>query len=111
MRDYQRIRDSAFILPFLGLFLFLPPMLSLFDAPLRVLGIPLIQLYIFSAWLILVIAAWAITKRLAPYEEQNAAQEASQNEPGEQPADNVKTSGDVKTAANAPRNALHGEGE
>lgn len=40
---------------FLGLILFNYPLLSLFDAPVAVFGIPLVYAYLFGAWLLLIL--------------------------------------------------------
>jgi hypothetical protein len=48
----------------LGIILFLPPFLLLFNLQMRVLGIPLLFLYLFAAWMgVIALAAFA-SKRL-----------------------------------------------
>jgi hypothetical protein len=48
----------------LGVILFLPPFLLLFNLQMRVLGIPLLYLYLFTAWLGLIALAAFASKRL-----------------------------------------------
>lgn len=53
----QRAREAAGLLPFLGLFLLMPPVLGLFATPAELAGVPLIVLYVFAVWLGLVLTA------------------------------------------------------
>lgn len=53
----ERARDAAMLLPALGLFLLMPPVIGLFALPLRVAGVPLIVLYLFGVWFALVLGA------------------------------------------------------
>ena len=39
----------------LGLLLFNPPLLSIFDSPETVIGIPILYIYLFTAWAVLVL--------------------------------------------------------
>jgi hypothetical protein len=61
-----RILDAAALLPLAGLFLLLPPAISLFAVDGHVLGIPVIVAYVFGTWLALVACAALIARRLAP---------------------------------------------
>jgi hypothetical protein len=38
----------------LGVLLLTPPFLGIFNSPTRVLGIPLLYLYLFAAWILLI---------------------------------------------------------
>ena len=60
----QRAQSSAALLPALGVFLLLPPFVTLFTGDLRVAGIPLIVLYVFGVWVALVVAAALLARRL-----------------------------------------------
>ncbi|HYD76686.1 hypothetical protein [Ramlibacter sp.] len=60
----QRLRSAAVVLPFLGAFLLLPPFLPLFTARVQVAGLPLIVVYIFGVWAILIALAWWLARRL-----------------------------------------------
>ncbi len=59
-----RVRHAAAVLPLLGAFLLLPPLIALFTAPLRVFGMPLIVLYLFAVWAVLIAAAAWLAHRL-----------------------------------------------
>ena len=60
----QRMREAAVLLPLVGLFLLLPPLIGLFAAPLDIGGVPLVVLYLFAVWLGLVIAAMRLGRAL-----------------------------------------------
>ena len=62
----RKLRDGAMLLPFIGAFLFLSPIITVFTGPLTIFGLPLIFVYIFSAWLGLVLVALAMARRLEP---------------------------------------------
>ncbi len=46
----------------LGLVAFQPPLLSVFSIDARVLGIPILYVYLFAAWGLLVGLVWLTTK-------------------------------------------------
>lgn len=57
-------RDLAIILPVGALAIFLPPYLRIFDQPVTVLGIPLLPLAIFTAWLVGIVLTLLLARRL-----------------------------------------------
>jgi hypothetical protein len=60
-----RMRDAATVLPIIGLFLLMPPVITLFAAHVSVAGVPLIVVYLFSVWLALIVGTAWIARRLA----------------------------------------------
>jgi hypothetical protein len=62
----SRARDAARVLPLVGLFLLLPPVIVPFAVPVDVAGVPLVVLYLFAVWLGLVLAAALLARALAP---------------------------------------------
>ena len=60
----RRARDAAVLLPLLGLFLLMPPIIALFAQPVMVGGVPLIAVYVFGVWLALVAAAALLARAL-----------------------------------------------
>jgi hypothetical protein len=50
----------------IGLAALYPPLLGAFNRPASFLGIPLLPLYLFSAWGVLVVAAWVLNRRDKP---------------------------------------------
>jgi hypothetical protein len=61
-----RARDAARLLPIFGLFLLMPPVISLFAVPADVAGVPLLVLYLFAVWLALVLGAALLGRLLEP---------------------------------------------
>lgn len=62
--DHARRRDAAFVLPFFGVLLLLPPFLNLFTRERLLWGVPLEVLYIFGVWLGLVAGAAILSRRM-----------------------------------------------
>ena len=61
MRRYNLIRQRLIALAFLGAFLFFSPLVRLFDQAPAIGGIPLLYLYLFGAWgLIIGLSAWIL---------------------------------------------------
>lgn len=63
--DAQAARDAATLLPLAGTVLFLPPFILVFAAPVLVAGIPLIVIYLFSVWALIVLGAWFLARQVA----------------------------------------------
>lgn len=61
-----RLRDAAVVLPLVGLFLLMPPVITLFVRPAEVAGVPLIVAYLFGVWLALIGCAALLGRRVAP---------------------------------------------
>jgi hypothetical protein len=66
----------------LGVALFLPPLLLVFNRPAMLLGIPVLYLYLFVAWAVLIALGGFAVRRLdwggsAPQRERMTVQEAS----------------------------------
>ncbi|MGE0797638.1 MAG: hypothetical protein AB7G13_27490 [Lautropia sp.] len=61
-----RVRDAAVVLPWLAVFLLMPPVITLFTGSHTVAGVPLIVVYLFGVWLALIVAAALLARRLAP---------------------------------------------
>ena len=63
-RAERKARDIAFVLPLIGLIAFSPPFIVLFAGAETLFGAPLIVVYVFAAWIGLIIAARAIVEHL-----------------------------------------------
>jgi len=59
-----RARDAARALPWAGAFLLLPPVITLFAAPVDLDGVPLVVVYAFAVWLGLVLGAALLSRAL-----------------------------------------------
>jgi hypothetical protein len=64
VREPRRLQDAAFLLPCLGLILFTPPLLAIFDVPATLAGVPLLLIYCFACWLGLIVAGWRLSVAL-----------------------------------------------
>ena len=70
--------EGLFFLFLLGVFLFNPPLLSIFDLPLQLFGVPLLYLYLFTCWgALLVMVAFIIEKGGDAQEVQESREEAA----------------------------------
>jgi len=79
--------DVAFLVPFLGVVLLLPPLLNLFEDLRTPYGVPVEVLYLFGVWL-LIIAAAVLLSRRRPFRETTPAAEADQpSRPAPSPPD------------------------
>lgn len=65
-RPPPRVQSAAVLVPLAALFLLMPPFVLLFATPRMVFGVPLIVLYIFGVWALLVVATLLLARRLAP---------------------------------------------
>jgi hypothetical protein len=89
MQAPSRTRELLIALFLLGVLLFAPPLLLVFNSATRVLGIPTLYLYLFAIWAALVaLTALAVERpadRLAGTDAESAAREPG--EPAEGPSD------------------------
>lgn len=75
-------RDRWIALFLFGVLAFSPPVLLVFSAEVTVLGVPLLYLYIFIAWLALILTVAAIAESQAAREarERRAGRTAARKE-------------------------------
>lgn len=66
MHGTDRLRERALALPVACLVLFSPPLLTMFGRPVSVAGVPLSYLYVFGAWLALILIGRRLARRLMP---------------------------------------------
>ncbi|QDL93652.1 hypothetical protein FDP22_08695 [Paroceanicella profunda] len=59
------MQDRALVLPLLAVFLFMPPCIRLFAGPQALFGLPVIVVYVFGVWCLLVFAAFRLSRGLA----------------------------------------------
>ena len=64
--DARRWRDFARLLPILGVFLLVSPLVSVFDVEGRFLGIPLIFVFVYGTWSVLILLAVRVAGRIDP---------------------------------------------
>jgi hypothetical protein len=69
MRRPNETGERLFVLFLLGVFLVNPPLLSIFDIPQQVFGIPLLYLYLFACWGALLLLVAVIIEKGSEAEE------------------------------------------
>jgi hypothetical protein len=79
MNRHSRTSERLVALFLLGTVLLVPPVLLVFNRPMRVLGIPTLYLYLFVIWIVLIFLGRVLANRIAV--ELDSAQ-ASAGEPG-----------------------------
>ncbi len=57
-----RKREKSVAIFLLGLLLFSPPLLSMVEGRGPLVGIPLIYLYFFACWAVLILLSWLVAK-------------------------------------------------
>mgnify|MGYP001255421683 CR=1 FL=1 len=79
----QRLNTARQVALFaLGGILLVPPVLTMFDRPIRIAGVPLLYLYLFAAWGVLIGLVGRLTGQLGPDAD------GAQSEPSGSDADN-----------------------
>lgn len=92
-----RRRDAAFLLPALCLLILLPPFVNLFVREMLVWGLPLEVVYLFGVWIVLVVGAMVLARKLGAPEIDGEDSPATPNPgaapdgPGERAADGDET--------------------
>ncbi|MGB6054050.1 MAG: hypothetical protein WBG17_02315 [Burkholderiaceae bacterium] len=84
--DSSTASDAAVALPLFGLFLLMPPLITLFAAGLDLGGVPLIVIYVFGVWIALIVCAALLARRLDPSRSEGTggAESQPQSEPDPQ---------------------------
>lgn len=73
-REAARIVDAARVLPILGVFLLMPPVITLFAGIADVAGVPRVVVYLFGVWLALIVCAALLARRLAPLHDRDSGE-------------------------------------
>ena len=60
----------------------LPPFILVFTAPILVAGIPLIVIYVFGLWAVVIFAAWMVARRHAQAADASAQADSAEAPPG-----------------------------
>ncbi|HEY8594777.1 MAG TPA: hypothetical protein VIL84_06010 [Devosiaceae bacterium] len=69
MPEHRRIENAAFALPVFGAALIFPPIINVFNVEVRLFGVPLEVYYVFGVWMLLILAAFRLS-RLLPRAER-----------------------------------------
>lgn len=78
--------SAAVALPLLGLFLLMPPIVTLFAHGVGFAGVPLIVVYVFGVWAALIVCAGLLAWRLRPVPGSEADAAEGQEPPAPDPA-------------------------
>jgi hypothetical protein len=70
-RDPARTLDAARVLPIIGVFLLMPPVIALFAGFADVGGVPLVVVSLFGVRLALIVCAALLARRLAPMHDRD----------------------------------------
>lgn len=62
--DPESVVDLKWAVPVAMVFLLMPPMLTVFDHPVLIFGIPLLHVYLFAVWFAGIAATAFLTRRL-----------------------------------------------
>jgi hypothetical protein len=75
----RRIRNQEQLVALfvLGALLLLPPLLAIFNRPRRVLGVPVLYLYLFLAWAALIGLTAAVARRAGAAQSRGGSNSAS----------------------------------
>ncbi len=78
MRRPSATGERLFFLFLIGVFLFNPPALSIFDLPRQAFGIPLLFLYLFACWgAMLLLVVFIIERWSGPDEAPDSREDAA----------------------------------
>jgi Ca2+/Na+ antiporter len=84
MQAPSRARELLIALFVLGVALLTPPLLIVFNSPARVLGVPVLYLYLFAVWVVLIALVAVAVERGGDAEDlADAAAEARGSEPAQ----------------------------
>ncbi|MCB1517157.1 MAG: hypothetical protein KDJ19_06030 [Hyphomicrobiaceae bacterium] len=73
----RRLRMIAFFLPWVGLVLFMPPFVKLFDNEHKLFGVPAIGPFVFGVWGALIAIAFLVQHFLRKAEQAQERDEGS----------------------------------
>jgi hypothetical protein len=79
-----RLADRSFALTVLTFVLLTPPIVTIFNVPVLVFGVPLLHLYCFAVWLGAIVVGARLAARLRD-DEQREGQRGADERGGESP--------------------------
>ena len=85
-----RTTERLVALFLLGLILLMPPVVSVFNHEVRVLGIPLLYLYLYAAWALLIVLAAAAARSIDQADNASAQRPDPENRRADRPADETR---------------------
>lgn len=64
MADQRKLENIAVALPVFGIAMILPPIVGVFTSEARILGVPVIVIYLFSMWVLFIFGTYMLSRRL-----------------------------------------------
>lgn len=68
--ERRKLTSAALVLTLLGALVLMPPIVSVFQIHQLILGVPAEVIYLFSVWVLLIVGAWWLGRRL-PHESED----------------------------------------
>jgi len=65
MKDIRKLQFLAFLLPVIGFLLMMPPLITIANVNRMVFGFPAIIAFLFTVWMLLIVAAFLFQRRIA----------------------------------------------
>ncbi len=72
MKDMRKLQFLAFLLPAIGFLLMMPPLISIANVNRMIFGFPAIIAFLFTVWMLLIVAAFLFQLRIAALEASPA---------------------------------------
>lgn len=76
MADRRKLENIAVALPIFGAAMILPPVVGVFAAEARIIGVPVIVIYFFSMWVLFIFGAYLLSRRLKTRQETKIVDES-----------------------------------
>ena len=76
MRSMQKLKERALAVPIVALVLWTPPLVHVFSAEGRIAGIPVLYVYFFGGWALLIVLGGMAARRLCQAGRDTAQAEA-----------------------------------
>ncbi len=75
MANRRKLENAALALSVFGVILMLPPLLSIFNIETRLFGAPIVVIYLFGIWLLLIVATFFLSSFISNSEINNASKD------------------------------------
>lgn len=64
MANRRKLENIAIALPVFGATVILPPIVGVFTSDTRIMGTPIIVVYMFSMWMLFILGTYLLSRRL-----------------------------------------------
>jgi len=83
MPNRRKLENAAMALLIFGAIMIVPPILSIFNIPTQLFGAPLVVIYLFTIWIILIGATFFLSSRLHAKKKSKLNNNSANNNYGE----------------------------